>query len=110
MGPLRPGGGRDLPLLSVYVWRGVVVAAARCGGGRRQSGGVVVVAVVVVVVGGGQRWAAVVGPGRRWGWPAGLFFLFFENPFTEGDPTCSRRRALHRWNSAVRPSPRASSR
>jgi hypothetical protein len=33
MGPLRPGGGRDLPLLSVYVWRGVVAAAAQRGGG-----------------------------------------------------------------------------
>jgi hypothetical protein len=110
MGPLRPGGGRDLPLLSVYVWRGVVVAAARCGGGRRQSGGVVVVAVVVVVVGGGGS------GGRRWwgqgGGGAGRpgFFLFFKNPFTERDPTCSRRRALHRWSGAVRPSPRASSR
>jgi hypothetical protein len=86
MGPLRPGGGRDLPLLSVYVWRGVVVAAARCGGGRRQSGGVVVVAVVVVVVGGGsggRRWWGQGGGGA--GRP-GFFFCFLKIPSPRGTP------------------------
>jgi hypothetical protein len=82
MGPLRPGGGRDLPLLSVYVWRGVVVAAARCGGGRRQSGGVVVVAVAVAgaAVGGGGGARAAVGLAGR------AFFCFLKIPSPRGTP------------------------
>jgi hypothetical protein len=76
MGPLRPGGGHDFPLLSVYVWRGVVVAAARCGGCRRQSGGVVVMAVVGV--------GAAAGGGGGAGRPG--FFCFMKIPSPRGTP------------------------